>query len=371
MKETNSSPKKCAAIDALRSGIVNRYIAEHLTYGRDREVAQIETVIQENPKGSCQLVIGGYGVGKSHLCEVLARRFENNGYAVAKLEMGASYGRAENPHAVLDSIGRSIKAQVKCRYFFGNSELAYLSKAVEKPTEAWRWDYYALQEIHKQFPSENDLLSRYRAIRDLYAAPPEENAWYYEPRIIDSIPSSMTAANLAVASVNKTAHKLRKVGAKGIILLFDEAERSNFASSYYRQGRARDLMLGFALASANMDTFHLKHYQNNTFLSYRPYEPSLIHVVFLFTCQRGLGNEIARAVEVIPLILTPLPAEDVLNLQNEVIKLYNSAYNVKLELFPDLLAKIRMDNRNIETRTMVRRLVAALDTVRLNGNDYV
>ena len=335
MARTNGNTRAHAhgAIDALRAGVVNRFIAEHLTYGRSAEIKRLERTIRQKKEGSTQVVIGDYGVGKSHLAEVLALRLEAAGYAVARLELGASNGRAENPQGVLRSIAANVRVRIGGRRFAG-SELRMLVHAMAKPGQydRWHWDYEIRRSIHKELPGKKNAAARYDLLRQARQQRLTEGGYSYLPAVFGGIPSAMTAVNCAVREVNSAAHLLAEHGFKGLVLLFDEAERSEWAVSYYRADRARDLMLGFALGSANKETRQLKHYRNATWRGYLYHKPSLIHSVFLFTRWWGLASEIRRAVGIQAIELDPLPEAARRNLRQRIEALYQDAYKVRFAL---------------------------------------
>jgi len=354
--------RAAAAIEALRLGVVNRYVAEHLTFGRERELEELESTIRRKRTGSTQVLAGSYGVGKSHLCEVLAQRLELAGYAVARIELGASHGRPESPRDILDSIRRSIALQHSGRRFQGSKELGYLVRALVRPSNHEYWGLAPLiRKIHNRMEGDDRVLDRFHAIRELYQGA-SVGHWSNEPQLIQPIRQrAMTAANLAVRAVNCAAHELHKAGKKGIVILFDEAERAETTSTPYRIERAMELLRGFALASANKDTSLLKHYRDQYWMEYRPYSPSRMHTIFCFTTRWGLSFQLATAVGTQILQLEPLCPATLRELVNTVGKLYGRAYGERIRLRPGDSEKIFDALRTGDTRAVVRRAVAALD----------
>ena len=313
--------KSRAAVDALRFGVVNPFAAEKITCGRRKELRNLEGTIKASPDGSVQNVIGGYGAGKSHLCELLSARLEKKGYAVAKVEMGASHGRAENPDSFLGNVSRNIRAWVD----------------------------------GEPCVSEAELVAHLYQDRE------------HRPQLFGSVPSAMTAANLTVSRLNHAAHSLASIGIKGIVVILDEAERSNFAWNAYRQQRAWDLMVGLSLAAVNGDTSNLKHYHNNLWHTYCPITPSKIHVVNCFTFPWGIANAISGETGCQTLELDQLNEGVLEKVAAKVIRLYQCAYGSSNELNGALWKKIweRFDD---EIRGFIRCVVAALDNQRLVGN---
>lgn len=364
--EPSWDPQACAAIDALRSGVVNCHVVRDVTYGRNVEIEHLEGTITESPTGSCQLVIGGYGVGKSHLCEVLDERLQDAGYAVARLELGAAHGRAENPNAVLDTIDRSIGVRVNGRQYRGSTELAVLVLSAGEPKFAAEPLFKKRQQIYAAYPGESNVHQRYAALHEACLAPTIGEPWV--PKMFQAIPSSMTAANLAVAAIVQVAHYLRsRMGIKGVVLLLDEAERSNWAYNSYRIDRAFDLMRGLALVSTNRDTSHLKHYFDDASKSYCPHTPSYVHSIFWFTHLRGLASVLTNDTDAQPIILDPFDASALKDIRSQIETLYARAYGGTFKLGTKANARVRAAALHGDTRSVVRYVVAALDSARLNG----
>ena len=312
--------KAKAAVDSLRCGVVNPFAAEKITCGRKEELRMLEGHIGLNPSGSVQNVIGGYGTGKSHLCELLSTRLENMGYAVAKVEMGSSHGRAENPDSFLSNIGQTIRLRHEGRPYVGESSIERLL-----PTRRYR------------------------------------------PQLFSKIPTAMTAANLAVSQLNCAAHRLKRIGIKGVVLLLDEAERSNSALNSYREDRAWNLMVGLSLAAANKDTSDLKHYLNDLSDPYCPVSPSRLHVINCFTFQWGIADAISNQTGCKTLDLSPLKKGILEKVAKKVIKLYRSAYGEGASLDGPLWLKV-WNHYDDEIRGFIRSILAALDKQRIYAN---
>jgi len=354
----------CAAIEALRSGVVNQHVARYITYGRDAEITSLERGVTQVPQGSCQVVIGRYGVGKTHLCEVLTSRLETKGYAVARIELGSSSGRAENPDAILASVCRSLSLRIPSVHICGASDMACWVRAVKKPLDTWGWERTYLKQLYARLPGRKNIIQRYNSIREEFAALCQTDD--FTSFLVRDVPSSMTACNLAVSRINQLAHTLQGVGVKGLVLLLDEAERSNWAYDTYRKDRARDMMLGLALASANVDTSHLKHYGNDSFYPYRPLDPSRVHSIFWFTHPYGLATEINQYLERPALDLAPLGKHALKRIVRKVEDLHCSTYcwpagRLNLDEFAD-------STWENGTRAMIRQLVAALDGARFHSD---
>jgi len=227
----------------------------------------------------------------------------------------------------------------------------------------WHWEAEFLDELHNRLPGSRNLLRRFDAIRDRYRNlfPSGD----LTQLLVGGVPGVMSASNLAVAEVNQLAHILHRAGVKGVVLLLDEAERSNWAITAYRTNRAKDMMLGLGLASANKETGHLKHYGNDTNSHYRPKAPSLIHSIFWFTYTFGLADEIRLSTKTGFLFLETLNHHSLSSIRKKILELYTSAYDWK----PNgsaVLGHLPKSAGGSETRGAIRTLVAALDYARLH-----
>ena len=355
------------ALEGLRIGAVNRAVVRALTYGRDVELERLQGTVRENPGGSTQILIGGYGAGKSHLCECLALRLEAEGYAVARVELGASHGRAENPKAVLAEIERSLSVVVDGLRISGSLDLGILIRAIRLPRRYFRLEKEIIDSAHRRFPGRISLLDRFAWLRDEIPRIWGEDGRGSIPDLCpsDDIPTQMTAANLAVAAANRLAHDLAMVGVPGLVILLDEAERSEWAANAYRVERARTLMHGLALGAANRPTSDLHHFRNRSYPAFIPSPPSRIHTVFAFTWIWGMPRDLARMLDLAPIRVQPLPGTALEEIRDEVSRLYERAYGETPELSAGDWELVNRNAGAEDVRGYVRCLVAAFDTARL------
>lgn len=355
------------ALEALRTGVTNREVVRLLSYGRDEELSQLERGVLDRPDGSAQVIVGGYGVGKSHLCELLGLALEAKGYAVARLELGASHSRAEYPRHILEAIETSLRVKIGQRTYRGMTDLALLRRAADvRRTNSW--EQRTVLESHKLFPGAHNLGQRVDFLRDELAALAPER--FYSPYWASSskvVPYELTAVNRAVAELNRVAHDLKDVGVPGLVVLLDEAERSEtLPRGAYRMERARDLILGLATASANQDTRRLKHYRNEAPFA-NPYLPcgvSRIHTVFAFTYAWGLAADLEAHLGVEPIKLTPLRGADRDSLLERLIELYDDAYGYAPDLSEAEVKRLKTERSAPDVRSTVRTIVAGLDFYR-------
>jgi hypothetical protein len=358
-----------AVLEALRTGTVNRLVARHLTIGRDSLTQLLMDHVSRHHDGSAQVVVGGYGVGKSHLGEQLADALERDGYVVARVELGATHGRAENPLGVVYSIESSLARMViDGRELCFTSEWPFVRLAMSVPEYCPPAIRGELQRIHADHQGRQRLLERYDWIRQSLGDHLMQDLFWWTHSFLPHgrVPPEMTAANHAVAAINHLAHNLRELGANGLAIIFDEAERSDWAVNSYRLDRAQHLMVGFARAGANLDTKHLKHHLNYSHPPFRPLAPSYMHCIFMFSRSWGNAQLISRIDGVGRVDLPPLSPQDRAFLQSEILRIYTLAYGVRSMPLRATQQKVDARLHDEDVRMFVRTLVAALDYQRLH-----
>ena len=362
-----------AAVEALRMGVVNRRVIRHITYGREEELQDLRGHIIKHPQGTCRVLVGGYGMGKSHLCEALALNLLNSGFAVARIELGSSHGRPNHPRAVVRAIEQAISVSLDGRIFHGINDLPFVIRAIpdEKLEPFTSDDGYWVREqisaIHDGLRGRKQLLKRIDTLREYLPSIWGEEGYTDLPEmsISDEIPTPMTAANLAVACINRLAHGLHSVGVPGLVLIFDEAERAEISqANMYHIERATTLMLGFAMASANKDTTGLRHYRNGN-APYRPFSPSRIHSIFAFSYPWGLSENIAQRTSTRSLVLPRLNKAFQWGVQDKVLRLYEEAYGKAVSISRSDMDILERHCQGEDIRSFVRGLIAALDNKRL------
>ncbi|HRY15583.1 MAG TPA: DUF2791 family P-loop domain-containing protein, partial [Candidatus Competibacteraceae bacterium] len=323
-----------AAIEALRAGVVNRYVVERATYGQAERLARLCQSIDQQKTGSVQVVVGGYGTGKTHFGELLARALEKQDFAVARLELGASHEQAENPRSIVSAVEQSLTLTIDGRTFHGASDLATLLRALifmrEDRLDHWTFgkEQALLRATYDRFPGRQGFLTRFDTLRE--AIPKYwgllQSTYLPTLSLSDGVPTDMSAANKAIAKLNWLAHQLRLIDVHGLVLLLDEAERTEWAINSYRVERAWDVMMGLALTAGNHDTRDLKHHRNVRSPVYRPHHPSYMHVVFAFTHQGGLCQQICQRTGIVPEVLSSYDNDDKRQIENQLRILYGWAY---------------------------------------------
>lgn len=114
LRPESLSPEQRAAsrwLEALRLGTVSQSEGELFTVGREAELARIEADLAqvEADGGACRVLRGPYGVGKSHLMELLARKALDSGLAVARVVMDRQRVAAHRPRRLYREIALGLK----------------------------------------------------------------------------------------------------------------------------------------------------------------------------------------------------------------------------------------------------------------------
>ncbi len=343
--------KARAALEALRCGIVSPAVTDLMaSYGRDNELDVLKNHIQQNENGSSQILVGGYGVGKSHLLEILTQHLLEQGYAVAALELGSSNERAENPDAVLKAIEHSFQVKIATEFIAGAEGMFLLQRAMNtREFMPSRSVLDGMKELREHF------LERFGNLTELV-----ENQ-----NLSSQIPAAMTAANRVVGKLVEFAMQLKsEVKVKGFVILFDEAERSEWAYTLHRATQAQNLMTWFATRSANKSTKALKTYRDeyNSDLQ----TSSFLHTIFAFTHKFGLAQVLSNRLNIPVIQLKIIDRSNRIAIAEQIGLIYQIAYNQKKgQLRKKLLDNVLENTDNEDIRLFTRTIVAALDHLRL------
>jgi len=358
-----------SALEALRSGVVNEAVVSKISYGRENVLHEILSQIEENPWGSTQQFIGGYGYGKSHVCELVACKLLSLGYGVAKLEMGASHGSAESPRSVLASIENNFQLHLNGARYHGDSDISFLLRTMTgKPRFRSLTEKKELARIYRQYPDNDQLHIRFNKARLKLSEIWSSYGSIPEMSLKLGIPGAMTATNYVCSRLTEFSHELYKVGAKGLVLILDEAERTDFSANSYREERALDWMLGIALTASNKRTGELKHFHNDYSFSYRKHTPSRIHVLNAFSYRGGNCSIIARRLKKQPIELREIGEEAHPQLIKKIMELYSDAYpGQSIVACENEMYEMVEAQSGDGLRQFVRSVVAALDSHRLQS----
>lgn len=94
-------------IEALRLGGVPHEMVEHFTAGRDKELKRVQDWLAS--RDGCLLIDGDYGVGKSHILELIASHALYDGWLVAKIEIDPQETPFHKPKQLYHKIVESLE----------------------------------------------------------------------------------------------------------------------------------------------------------------------------------------------------------------------------------------------------------------------
>ncbi len=224
------------AIEALRAGVPSREAVAALGSGQsaieDRFEAMCGSVTSGSP-GS-MLIGGGFGTGKSHLLEHLARLALNAGWTVSRVVVSKEtplHDPAKVFRAAADSAVRAGQARPAIIEAAAGLDLDGRSYA-----ELLRWASSSGSELNERFPATLSLLGHLRE-RDPSYAETILRFWSGDPIAVPELRKRMreigeqrpvlspiAAADLARQRLRFAARLLAAAGSPGWLVLFDEVE---------------------------------------------------------------------------------------------------------------------------------------------------
>lgn len=359
--------KKRRMIEAFRMGIVPYDCVTDFTFGRHQETETIMNWLNSSDDGSL-FVIGEYGTGKTHLVHYAIGYALQNDYAVAWVEMDPN----EVPFY-----------QPKLVYKYLVKNFIYPDKNSKKPK--------GFRDFIKDVVIQNLLKDNFY-IKHMRNHLNDDMFWEWiegkEVKKIYLMPTlykSFTAANVYCYLLSSYGWAVTQLGLRGLLLIFDEAE--TVAMSYYSyQDKKSKNFISSLIRTARNDEQLLKT-PGNSGLDYCgtgegpsiPFLyklPSGLKLLFAFTSLDWnivknysdtymFFSEIKNTPQ---LHLTHLSIEHMGEIFAHVCRLYEEAYEFKLN--PQDSEKVfdKLIKNNLTTRFFVKGSVEGLDILRL-GNE--
>ncbi|MCS7311469.1 MAG: ATP-binding protein, partial [Acidobacteria bacterium] len=98
-------------VEAFRLGVVPRDDVPHLTFGRDEHITRVRGALADAAAGgTCVLIEGPYGSGKTHFLEYVAHLALQAGFVVARAELDLLEVTPYKPKRVYRSLLESLTA---------------------------------------------------------------------------------------------------------------------------------------------------------------------------------------------------------------------------------------------------------------------
>jgi len=205
-------------IEAFRLGVVPSLAISDFTFGRDRELREVEQAFEGfSRKGGEVLAIEGeYGSGKTHLLDYILSWALRQGYAVGRAELDRFDVTPYRPKHIYRELARTLKfiqgdeeigfkeilrkakgMKLPSPHFFLSKALWLLSQDEDGPA---LWDWIGGEEVGR------GLLDYLR--------------YWRLPVLLDHTP----AVDIYCYLLSGLGYLIRSLGGKGLVLLIDEAE---------------------------------------------------------------------------------------------------------------------------------------------------
>jgi len=356
-------------VEAFRLGVVPPDCVEDFTFGREWEVEAIREWLND-PDDSTLFLVGGYGTGKTHLLHYAASRALGEGFAVAVIEVDPNETSFDKPKRLYHRFTRTF---------------AFLS-----PKDGKRRGF---RDFLRHCISSNPrVLRRHAYFKPLLDNQEDELVWAWiegaplgakPPSYVDaagvfhcywSLPSLYTyskAANIycyLLSSLGWLA--VHELGLKGLLLVFDEAENVDMASTIYRWERAHNFLVALIRVASNdsrmsMPARHLPfdHPKRAKGIPYLFKVPSGLKLLFAFAEAPEIHGEFPEPRQI---RLDPVSDSALREAFEALYTLYDEAYNMRLAgLAPDMVFNHIADGPG-RTRSFIKATVEALDLLRLH-----
>lgn len=355
-------------IEALRLGVVPLDCIEDFTFGRDREILQINQWLLDinNPT---KLIIGEYGSGKTHFINFLAQFALKNGFAVSILTIDPFETPFYKPkqiykHLILNfryfdktknqicSFRDFLNGIFKKFDFYDNLYFKFLKNKLDKE-EVLEW----IEGLGGIKP--------YKYITD----------YYYVSKSFPPLYDYSTTINLYCYLISTIGWATKLIDLEGLLVIFDEVENKKIFFNT-RQSQITDFfLLGIYFISKNQNNFKelikdswiSKGIQNVPFIYKSPCNLKLI-----FSSTQFSNNDILSIFDKNPLNLEPLEEDVFKDLYNAISTFYTQSYSFNhlpdFETLVDFIqSKTEFPNFPTKhTRLFVKYIIELFDLIRFN-----
>lgn len=363
-------------IEALRLGIVPVDCVSEFTYGRDEELRRFKSWLAR-PEQSVLLVIGHYGIGKTHLLRYFRTLGLEDGFAVANVEIDPNETPFGKPKRIYSAIVRTFAFKDDHGHTAGFRD--FVRKSIVK---GFLTDHPYFRRLRGGL--DDQTLWDWIEARESAARPPLRGDF---PRL----PDTSTAMNVYCNLLSAIGWASTPVfGLKGLLILFDETEALDIGTYYQRRkgNEFFEALLGLALEREVGDCLG-----GNAAGGGRRRDPWIAELPFLYRTPTRL--RIVLAVDLgafadIILLLNKKLGLDVIGglthseesasvrilvvremgpdvkraLFNEVFRRYASAYGVEVDRVSAVKTLEGAPGYDGEWRRFVKAVIESLDLVR-------
>ncbi len=358
------------AIESLRLGIVPNLSINEWTFGRDHEISQISTWLQDESSGSL-VIEGAYGSGKSHLLNYIYHYALKNNFIVSL----SSINPLSSPISFPKKIYRNIMDNLayKTPWGYGNVyDLIFtiINSGSYKQLE----DHKILGTVFSLFHETKhiDLLLDYLTGKDI-----KRRNLQKENIDLPMLPDHTTAANVycyLLSGISWLAVKL--LGYNGFLILLDEMEMAKTYRYYYEWERGTNFLEGLSLVASDEDgvtderiikkgnvkrgTITNLIYSGFTPLPYAYIEPSFLKIIVGITpsfLPYFAGFKYDKHIKIDNLDETVIE-----KVFFKVLQSYDELYGVRLNYDEKLWLQNFMSHQTFDsTRRKIKTVIEALD----------
>ncbi len=243
-------------IEALRLGIVPHKYVEEFTFGREREINEVKKWLNDSNNGSF-IIIGEYGVGKTHLLEYIYSTALKDNWAVSMIELDPNEASFHKPKVIYQKIVSSFKFRQR------NGDFREFLKQIANNAR-----FYEV-ESHEYLG---------RVIKKIRSGADDENIWewiegkltrYQYPPMYDY----STCANIYCYILSGVGWAVKNIlGLKGFLILFDEAENvDSYWYSSYQNNKVWNFLKGLIFMADNNENL-LKEVRENAIHKHPTYK---------------------------------------------------------------------------------------------------
>lgn len=350
-------------LEAFRLGIVPEDCITAFTFGREHETSEFKNWLHQPDEGGLVL-IGSYGSGKTHFLKYASRCALEEGYAIAATEINPLESPFSKPKRIYRQLVQNLRVPTisgevlsfrallekafQHNLLLGHPYFQYVAK-YRNNADIWRW-IEATEDDAKPYSIDN----AYKDLPGLYG-------------------HHGNTANIFCYLLSTLGWLVRQkeIGAKGLLLMFDEAE--SLDQSYTSTAIDRSYnFLNALIATANSEPTLLNKPTTSSRFDYAAHADT---VPFLYERNSGLktlltftsheyGQYSDDLMKLPKLYLEPLSPQVLNRVFEQICTLYAEVFDITEQQSKfDQLREIVIDEYE-PTRLAVKKYIEALDLVR-------
>lgn len=349
-------------LEAFRLGIVPEDCITSFTLGRGFETNELKRWLNQPDKGGLVLV-GPYGSGKTHFLKYVRTWALTEGYAIASTEINPLESPFSKPKRIYRQLVQNLRVPTQ------NGEVLNFRLLLKKAFE------HNLLLGHPYF----QYVARHRNNSDIWRwiEAAEDDAKPYSPdNAYKDLPGLYghhgNTANIFCYLLSTLGWLVcqKAIGAKGLLLMFDEAEsldQSNTPTAIDRSYNFLDALI--ATANSELELLDKPTGHRFTYSAHADTIPFLyrknsgLKTLVTFT-SREYGQQSQELDKLPTLYLEPLNSKALSGVFDQICTLYADVFNLsERQLKIDKVREIVIDGQ-LPTRLAVKKYIEALDLVR-------